>query len=442
MEAKAQRGGTPNRTRLGYLNSVETVEGRSVRTVVPDPERAPLVRMLFERYATGQYTFAQLREAATTAGLRTRPTKRYPAGTPVSMHTLGRILRDRYYLGKVPYKGREYDGRHEPLVTAELFKRVQEVLYQQRQAGVRERKWDHFLKGLVRCARCKQRLTIERGKSKTGRFYFYYLCLGRAHGECDLPRLPVAAVEEHVAVHWATIALTSAEADEVRSHLAAVLEADERTSKAMRDQLTRERGRLEAQEDQYVELVGHPDWPADKLTAKIRDLRLKKAAIDEQRNRADATELLQTREMIETLLEFLADPKAVYRRVADADRKVLNQICFAGLYLDRGAHGPRIERSERGAVVEPLLKLARPRKASSGAVPENDAATENGFHKTQGSNREPYVREVGVEPTHPFGYCHLKTARLPFRHSREWCLKQRHDSTLSRGQVATGYRLL
>jgi hypothetical protein len=28
------------------------------------------------------------------------------------------------------------------------------------------------------------------------------------------------------------------------------------------------------------------------------------------------------------------------------------------------------------------------------------------------------VREGGFEPPHPFGYWHLKPARLPFRHSR------------------------
>ena len=41
---------------------------------------------------------------------------------------LARVLRDRYYLGFVSYKGEEYPGRHEPLVTPELFARVQAVL--------------------------------------------------------------------------------------------------------------------------------------------------------------------------------------------------------------------------------------------------------------------------------------------------------------------------
>ncbi|WP_199040027.1 recombinase family protein [Glycomyces salinus] len=280
MEAKAQRGGTPNRARLGYLNATESVEGRPVRTVIPDPERAPLVRMLFEHYATGQYTFKQLRETVTAAGLRTRPTKRYPAGCELSIHAIGKILKDRYYLGKVPYKGREYDGRHEPLVTPVLFEQVQQVLYVQRNAGVRDRKWDHYLKGLVHCARCKRRLTLERAKSKTDRYYFYFLCLGRASGECDLPRMAVDAVEDHVVTHWATVTISHSEADEIRSGLADALEAEGSVTEAMRRELERELRRLETAEDQCVDLIGHPDWPADKLTTKIRRLRDQREAIN------------------------------------------------------------------------------------------------------------------------------------------------------------------
>ncbi len=400
MEAKAQRGGTPTRTRLGYLNTAETVDGRTVRTVVLDPKRAPLVRMLFEQYATGLHGFRQLRDSATAAGLRTRPTKRFPGGTPLSIHAIGRILKDRYYLGKLPYKDREYEGRHEPLVSAEVFDRVQEVLFSQRQAGVRERKWDHFLKGTVACARCKSRLTLERGKSKTGRFYFYYLCLGRTRGECDLPRMAVEAVEEHVASHWATFTIAPAEAEEVRSHLDDVLGSQERTTKAVREQLGRERARLESAENQCVELVGDPDWPAAKLTERIRDLRTKKAAIDEQLEHADATEATEARQTVETLLEFLASPRTVYRAASDADRKVLNQICFKVLYLDRDQHGIQTARTEAGAA-EPLLDHVRSRRTKNGAAPKSNAVPENGFHKPTGSNMKPNVREGGLEPPRP-----------------------------------------
>src|SRR6266568_7989982 len=41
---KAKAGGTPYGAPIGYLNIRQVVEGREIRTVVPDPDRAPLVQ--------------------------------------------------------------------------------------------------------------------------------------------------------------------------------------------------------------------------------------------------------------------------------------------------------------------------------------------------------------------------------------------------------------
>ena len=118
--------------------------GREVRTVVVDPERGPLVRMAFELYATGTYGFHALIQALTDAGLRTRPTRRYPA-RPISINSLGNLLRNRYYLGYVTHNGQEHAGRHQPLVTPELFERVQHMLQAHRAGGTRERNHNHYL---------------------------------------------------------------------------------------------------------------------------------------------------------------------------------------------------------------------------------------------------------------------------------------------------------
>ena len=124
MTQKVARGGSIGRAPIGYLNVREKVDGREARTVAIDPERGPLVRMALELYATGTYGFRDLRAALTSAGLRTRPTKSHPAGKPISIARLGAMLRNRYYLGYVTHKGVEYKGRHEPLITQELFDRV------------------------------------------------------------------------------------------------------------------------------------------------------------------------------------------------------------------------------------------------------------------------------------------------------------------------------
>ncbi|WP_112134793.1 recombinase family protein [Glycomyces dulcitolivorans] len=399
MEAKAQRGGTPNRARLGYLNVTETVEGRPVRTVIPDPERAQLVKAIFEKYATGRFTFVQLRQASIDAGLRTRPTKAYPAGSELSIHAIGKILRDRYYLGKVPYKGQEYEGRHEALVAPELFEQVQQVLYRQRNAGTRDRKWQHYLKGTVRCARCRRLLTLERAKSKTGRFYFYYLCLGRAEGACDLPRLQVPAVEDQVAVHSATLGIDRIEADRVRTDLACALEAEGAVTTAMRRELERELRRITISEEQCVELIGHPDWPTDMLTEKIRRLRDQREAITAKLKDAHSDRLQSAQGAVGLLLELLASPKRVYVEASDDQRRTLNQICFGTLFLDKSQFGPMVLGVEHGEAAGPVIRFMERRNASGAALASR--ATGNDYQHHPSQDNALIVREGGLEPPRP-----------------------------------------
>ncbi len=399
MEAKAARGGTPGKAPLGYLNVREGVDGREVRTVALDPERGPLIRMLFERYATGQYSFPKLRELAATAGLKSRPTRRHPAGTTLSIHKIGQLLRDRYYLGIVTFNGTEYPGRHEPLITRELFDKVQTVLTEQRGAGVRERKWDHYLKGLVWCGRCGRRLIIERAKSKTGRLYFYYLCLSRnENGSCDLPRFNVVDVEATVAAHYATIAFTSAEAERTKSGLASAAAADASTTRNLRRNLKRERARLDALENQIIELLGHPEWPTDKLTARIQDLRTQRERIDAELAAGNTPRLEQAAGIVAPFLDLLADPRGLYESLVDEDRRTLNAICFTQLTLDADdTKRPVITASQVGASITPLITY-RDRQRESGTSPEASAADDNDIQKGLSSRSDLVVEPRGIEP--------------------------------------------
>ncbi|MDJ1372666.1 recombinase family protein [Gulosibacter molinativorax] len=85
MGEKAKRGGTLGRAKLGYLNVMDTSEGRQIRTIEVDPERAPFVRLAFELYATNDYTLADIVEELADRGLRTRPTGPPPLLGPLSM---------------------------------------------------------------------------------------------------------------------------------------------------------------------------------------------------------------------------------------------------------------------------------------------------------------------------------------------------------------------
>lgn len=112
MGQKARSGGTLGRARLGYLNHVDRSGGRDVRTVIADPVGAPLVRLGFELFATDNYTLTEL---ATCSRPRPAvPTQRPVPTQRVSISKLAHMLRDRYYLGYISYKGEEIPGRHVP----------------------------------------------------------------------------------------------------------------------------------------------------------------------------------------------------------------------------------------------------------------------------------------------------------------------------------------
>lgn len=87
MGQKAKSGGTLGKAPLGYLNAPEIIDGRRINTVVIDQERAPFVKLAFELYDSGKYTFQDIADELTDRGLMTRQTVRRPAGRPAPSRT-------------------------------------------------------------------------------------------------------------------------------------------------------------------------------------------------------------------------------------------------------------------------------------------------------------------------------------------------------------------
>ncbi|GIM95673.1 recombinase [Paractinoplanes toevensis] len=387
MGQKIVRGGSVGRAPIGYLNIREKFEGREVRTVAVDPVRGPLVRMAFELYASGSYGFHALIQALTDAGLRTKPTRRYPTGMPISINSLGNLLRDRYYLGLVEYRGIEYQGRHEPLITPEVFDRVQQMLESRRAGGVRERTHNHYLKGTVWCARCQRRLMVMRGKSKTGDLHFYYFCRGRQLHSCDLPYLPIAKVETAVLDNYATVALPADLRERIAATVKEMLIGSAETQKEIRARVSAHLKELNAKEDRFLDLVGEPDWPQDKIAARLRDIRDERGRLARQLDEDETERLDAARETLTYLLELLTDPQELYRQASKRGRRALDQTCFAKQYLDDDGNGPYVAADELADLVSPLVNHAR---NESGAAPMGGAAL--------GSSKNPLVEVPGIEP--------------------------------------------
>ncbi len=173
MTQKAKMGGWPTKAPIGYLNIREKIAGKENAKVVLDAERALLVREAFRLYATGDYSLPELQATMHAKGL-TSPYARRP-GAPVSVSKLAEMLANPFYLGVVRWGGVRYPGQHKALIPQSLFDRVQQTLHSRDIGGVRQRRHDHYLKGLLQCGECGRRLSLTLAKAS----YLYFYCLGQ-----------------------------------------------------------------------------------------------------------------------------------------------------------------------------------------------------------------------------------------------------------------------
>ncbi|WP_433657987.1 recombinase family protein [Nocardia sp. CA-128927] len=372
MGQKARNGGTIGRARLGYLNVFDRFDGREIRTIAVDPERAPLVQLAFELYATGNYTLDELSDELTDRGLRTRPTARHPA-KQVSINKLSQMLRDRYYLGYVIYKDEEIPGRHERLIDNDLFDRVQDILQPRSTAKERRRVHHHYLKGSLFCGLCHragitQRMIVQHTTNSRGAEYTYFFCRNKQNGSCQAPHINVTLIEDAVETHYASIRFSARFIADIRAHIARVIDEQETAERLLHDQLTTELQALDIREENLIDLAADATIPQPKIKTKLRELAHQRNRLTE-RLTTTTENLSDSARLIEAALELLENPQDLYRRCDDQQRRLLNQTIFHGLYVD---DDHITDRSLR----EPFGQLHTIQQATQTSTPDPDTSTE------------------------------------------------------------------
>ncbi len=335
LTQKFETGSTPMRAPIGYLNVRKRDEqGREYRTVEIDPERAPLVRWVFEQYATGDRTVVDLLTEVTARGLTTVPTPKRPSG-PVARSGFFKLLRNPYYIGIVRYKGAEQPGTHEPLIDIDTWQHVQRLLDSRKIASERRRSHDHYLKGTLycgSCGSCGSRMQLDYPANKQGVRYGYYVCSGRAskRKNCTRRAVPVGVAEQLVADCYRDIAITEAE----YATLAAQVEAafDERLASRSQElaELTENRKRLQIESDKL--LAAHFADAIDLETLKRHQDRIRSGLADIDRRLAtEHDHHTGARKQLSTALSLLVDCATLYARTNAHGKRLANQALTNGI---------------------------------------------------------------------------------------------------------------
>ncbi len=190
LRQKLRRGEWPGFAPVGYTNDL------TAHKIVVDPVKGPLVRRLFETYATGRYTLRHLKEESFQWGLVNRN------GQPLVKAELQRTLTNPFFFGLMRYAGELHEATHQPLISKQLFDEVQRVLRARGRPHQSKKHLFPFL-GLAECSNCGAAITAERQKG-----HHYYRCT-RKKAPCQEPYVREEALAQQIKAAIDAVALPS-----------------------------------------------------------------------------------------------------------------------------------------------------------------------------------------------------------------------------------------
>jgi site-specific DNA recombinase len=270
MREKARQGMWPSCAPIGYRN-VTGPEGTKI--IEPDPDRAPMISMLFEWAATARFSLPDLAQMANDAGFRTKRGAKLRPRTHVH-----RILHNPMYTGQFNWGGEWHQGTYQPLISVELFDRVQDAL-KSRYNNQRHRKSHNFaFTGLVKCGECGCSMSAQLNKGK----YVYYSCT-KNKGPCSQKRF---IREQEIEKQYCEAVRVLRFDQDVLDEMKRALRESFEDRKAFREDAI---ARLRARHDKLQELIEKAY--IDKLEGRVEDAFFEKV---HRRWRSEQTEVLRS----------------------------------------------------------------------------------------------------------------------------------------------------
>ena len=153
---------------MGYKN---TRDDKNKPIVAPN-DKAQFIRLAFEEMSTGNFTQEEVRKRLNHRGMA------------CSKNNFNKIIRNPFYAGRLFVPGFKDEtecfvkAAHEPIISEELFYKVQDVIKGSRPLNTTKNtcRAEFPLRGFLRCCKCGKTLTGSTGLGKLKRKYYYYHC--------------------------------------------------------------------------------------------------------------------------------------------------------------------------------------------------------------------------------------------------------------------------
>lgn len=186
MMQKALNGGYNGSIPYGYVMGEDN-------TPIPIPEQVQVVKTIFDLYVNQHQSISNIALSLNDAGHRTARGNRF------ERRIIRYILENPFYSGKIRWnyapsaRGKEKvgdviirDGRHEPIISDELFEKAQDMLknsyefFHSVSRRVPSASAKHWLSGILKCSYCGSSLSFSGVKK-----YKYFRCWRNLKGMCE-----------------------------------------------------------------------------------------------------------------------------------------------------------------------------------------------------------------------------------------------------------------
>ena len=198
--AKLRRGEWPGQKPFGYIYD------HRLRNIVPEPKKAKIVKKIYEEFATGRHTLKSISARLAELG----------GGKARSNYSIENLLTNDRYIGIMRWNDEAHEGKYRPLISKQLFAKVQEVLANRRKPRKSKKKHDFPFVGLFRCS-CGSMFTAQFAHGNGG-LYRYYRCT-RKHGACAERYIQESELQKQIIEKSRTIALPADWAKEMLEKL-------------------------------------------------------------------------------------------------------------------------------------------------------------------------------------------------------------------------------
>jgi site-specific DNA recombinase len=275
IEEKLLLGEWPGQKPVGYIYD------HDLRNIVPDPKRSKIVQAIFEEVSGARRGLMWVSDFLAASGVVSR--KSGSRWTKSQVHSL---LTNRLYMGVMVWNGKIYQGKYKPIISSELFKKVQDALkVRSKPRHVREGHNFPFC-GLFRCT-CDSMVSAQWAKGHGG-LYRYYRCT-RKKGVCGEPYTQEKSVVEQTLALLKPLAITPDEADHCRALIDAETDkeanASETGADAINDRLSKIQERLNKLTKGYIsELIDEESYKS-----ATTDLMTEKTALKQEKQRLQKT---------------------------------------------------------------------------------------------------------------------------------------------------------